>query len=185
VASAAWTFRIQKRKGRAMLDFFYLVKGANGITSLKVPVPWEGELAKEFRLADDMRGVGLFGAIVLLQQRISTLEQRISTLEAHRTMVPESTCPPQAKGKISHVKRMGRADRCRFGYRLDRNDDKRLVPDLEEQETIRHAQALEALGMSVREICRKLDQQGRNRRGKRWENAHSLLRDVLLRNKQS
>jgi hypothetical protein len=79
---------------------------------------------------------------------------------------------------------MGRADRVPFGWRLDPHDNKKLLPDREEQETIRRAQFLAAAGQSLREVCRRLDQEGRGRRGKRWQNAHSVLRVVLLRNKQ-
>ena len=79
---------------------------------------------------------------------------------------------------------MGRVDRLPFGWRLHPQDDKKLVPDKEEQKTIHQAQFLRAEGLSYREICRRLDQEGRPRRGKRWENGHSVLMGVLLRNKQ-
>ncbi|MGA7701322.1 MAG: recombinase family protein, partial [Thermoguttaceae bacterium] len=81
-------------------------------------------------------------------------------------------------------KRRGRVDRLPFGWRLHPHDNKKLLPDREEQETIRRAQFLAAAGVSLREICRRLDQEGRGRRGKKWEGSHSVLRTILLRNKQ-
>jgi hypothetical protein len=63
-------------------------------------------------------------------------------------------------------------------------DGKKLVPDSEEQKTICRAQFLRAAGLSFREVCQRLDQESRPRRGKRWENGYGVLRGVLLRNKQ-
>jgi hypothetical protein len=79
------------------------------------------------------------------------------------------------------IKRMGRVDRCRFGWRPDPRNNAKLLPDREEQETIGRARLLAAAGLSLREICRRLDRQGRPRRGKRWENAHGVLRGILRR----
>jgi hypothetical protein len=105
----------------------------------------------------------------------------------------ESTCftssIPTAKvngtgSQPTAIKRTGRADRLPFGWRLHPQDNKRLLLDREEQATIRRAQFLAAAGVSLREICRRLDQEGRGRRGKKWEGSHSILGAILLRNKQ-
>ncbi len=158
-----------------MLDWFYLCKDGQGNASLKVPPNLEAQLAEEFRRANDIRGVGLGAAIVVLQRRIAALESQ------NRPGPPESTRPQPAKGKLSAGKRLGRRDRCRFGYRVSRSDDTKLLPDVEEQETIRLAHVEAARGMSLREICRRLDGLGRGRRGKKWEGSHSVLRVILRR----
>ena len=88
---------------------------------------------------------------------------------------------PRIKPKANPAQRMGRRDRVPFGWKLDRRDDKKLVPDWDEQETIRYAQAAEAKGMGLRAICRYLDAMGRKRRGKRWAGAHGLIRAILER----
>jgi hypothetical protein len=99
--------------------------------------------------------------------------QRVASLEA--------CLAKRIRPKANPAQRMGRRDRVPFGWKLDRRDDKKLVPDWDEQETIRYAQAAAAKGLGLRAICRYLDAMGRKRRGKRWLGAHGLIRTVLER----
>ena len=78
-------------------------------------------------------------------------------------------------------RRMGRADRIPYGFRLAPADPKRLIPDEGEQETIRLARQYAAeTEASVYEVCRHLDGMGVPRRGgKAWRNAYRLMAKIL------
>ena len=163
-----------------MNDFFDISKDQWGNLVLKVPPYQQAALAEEMREGDrrDLRGVSVYAGLFILQTRIAALESICLTARIPSAKVNSTGNQPTT------IKRMGRVDRLPFGWRLHPQDDKKLVPDKEEQKTIRQAQFLRAKGLSLREICRRLDQEGRPRRGKRWENGHSVLMGVLLRNKQ-
>jgi hypothetical protein len=64
-----------------------------------------------------------------LCQRVAALEVRLA---------------PRIKPKANPGQRRGRRDRVPFGWKVDRRDDHKLVPDWDEQETIRHVQAARA-----------------------------------------
>lgn len=98
------------------------------------------------------------------------LEAKINTSRAMRKH--------QANGR-----RMGRADRCPFGYAPDPQDDSRLVPVASEQRTLEVIRASYEEGMSIRGICRHLDQTGHSRRGKSWKNAPAVVNSILKRMK--
>jgi len=83
----------------------------------------------------------------------------------------------------SNGRRMGRIDRLPFGMRLKAPgiDSTALEPDEAEQAAIARMKALEATGATPRAICRELDKEGVERRGKTWENAHCLVSKILRR----
>jgi hypothetical protein len=174
---------------------------------LKVQSGYESEVNGQIRLGRH-KGVPSYAAIIMLQNQIAGLEDRIVALqgqiESHHDAaisaveervatlesIPRVTEVGSAGGRVNAgqaptaIKRMGRADRPPFGWRLHPRDDKKLLPDREEQDTIHQARLLRSYGLSLREVCRRLDQQGRGRRGKKWEESHSILRAILLHNKQ-
>ena len=76
-------------------------------------------------------------------------------------------------------RRMGRADRCPFGFRA--GADKTLVVDEGEQAVIAKIVALRASGTTYRGICAELDREGVDRRGKTWEECHAFVRTILRR----
>ena len=122
--------------------------------------------------------MSLYAGVLILQARLAEVEAICLTAGIPSAKVKGARSQPAT------IKRTGRADRLPFGWRLDPHDDKKLLPDREEQETIRRAQFLAAAGQSLREVCRRLDQEGRDRRGKRWQNAHSVLGPILRREGQ-
>jgi hypothetical protein len=158
---------------------FYVSEDHRGNLCLKYPPSRDGEFAEEIRPGDkrDLRGVSINAALLILQQRLAEVEALCLT-----TQVPSAKVGT-IRSQPTSLKRRTRADRIPFGWRLDPRNDKRLLPDREEQATIRRAQFLAAAGVSLRESCRQLDNEGRGRRGKKWEGAHSVLRDILQRNK--
>ncbi len=160
-----------------MPDWFDIAKDDHGTISLKVPPSQEQDLAEVMRRSD-LRGLPLFAAMLVLQDRLAALEAICLTASIPTAKLGGDRSQPTA------IKRTGRVDRLPFGWRLDPHDNKKLLPDREEQETIRRAQFLAAAGLSLREVCRRLDQEGRGRRGKKWQGSHSVLRTILLRNKQ-
>jgi hypothetical protein len=162
-----------------MVDFFYVSENDRGNLCLKPPPTQEGELAEETRPGDrrNLRGVSLYAGVLILQKRLAELEAICLTAQVPSAKVNGSRSQPAS------LKRRTRADRVPFGWRLDPRDGKRLVPDRDEQTTIRRAQILAAAGHSLRESCRQLDKEGRGRRGKKWEGSHSVLAGILRRSK--
>ena len=157
-----------------MPEWFDVAKDDQGTISLKVPPSTEHYVAEQMRRSD-CQGVTVYTGLLILQTRLAALESIAS--------IPTAKLGGD-RSQPTTIKRRGRADRLLFGWRLHPQDNKKLVPDSEEQKTIRRAQVLAAAGLSFREVCRRLDQEGRGRRGKLWTGAHSVLRAVLLRNKQ-
>jgi hypothetical protein len=105
---------------------------------------------------------------------IAALEARVAALEARLA--------PRIKPKVDPTQRKSRRDRVPFGWKVDRRDDKKLVPDWNERETINLViDANKRKRMGPRAICRYLDARCRKRRGKRWVGAHSLIRTILAR----
>jgi hypothetical protein len=155
-----------------MITCLDVSKDDRGSLSLK-PLPGrESELAEEIRKSDRY-GVSAYAGLLLLQERLAKVEFICLTAS-----IPTA----KASGARSQSRRrQTRLDRLPFGWRLDPRDNKKLLPDREEQETIRRAQFLRAAGSSLREVCRRLDQEGRGRRGKKWEGSHSFLRAILER----
>lgn len=166
-----------ERRGKAMNDFFDVAKDQGGNLVLKVPPYQQAALAEEMREGDqrDLRGVSVYAGLLILQTRLAAVEAICLTASIPSANVKGTRSQPTT------IKRMGRVDRCRFGWRLDPHDGKKLLPDREEQATIRRAQFLAAAGESLREVCRRLDQEGRGRRGKPWTGAHSVLGAILDR----
>ncbi|MFZ1937121.1 MAG: recombinase family protein [Thermoguttaceae bacterium] len=160
-----------------MLSCLDVLKNDRGGYSLKAPPGRERELAEEIR-SNEFRNLSPFAGLLILQARLEEVESICLTASIPTAKVKGDRSQPTA------IKRTGRIDRLPFGWRLHPHDNKKLLPDREEQETIRRAQFLAAAGVSLREICRRLDQEGRGRRGKKWEGSHSILGTILLRNKQ-
>ena len=97
---------------------------------------------------------------------------------------PGSPPCPEATGHHRRSSRMGRPDRCLFGYRPHSKIPWRLVEDSDEQQTIQVIRqlALDHPEIGPRTICRTLDSLGRNRRGKRWATGgHSLVAAIIKR----
>ena len=89
-------------------------------------------------------------------------------------------------------RRMGRIDRVPFGFRADltsapnsRGNPGLIVPDADEQETLRLIHQAAGRGLTPRAICRHLDGLGRSRRGKCWVGAASVVSGILRRNGKS
>jgi hypothetical protein len=160
-----------------MPEWFDVAKDDQGTISLKVPPNVASYVAEQMRKSNN-QGVAVYTGLLILQTRLAALESICGSREVGSAMGNAGQAPRTA------IKRMGRVDRCRFGWRPDPRNNARLLPDREEQDTIGRARLLAAAKLSLREICRRLDQQGRDRRGKTWQNAHSVLRGILLRNKQ-
>ena len=108
--------------------------------------------------AIDLRGVTVYTGLVILQTRLAALE----SICGHSQIGSEAGRGNAGQAPRTAIKRMGRVDRCRFGWRPDPRNNAKLLPDQEEQETIGRARLLAAAGLSLREICRRLDQQGRD-----------------------
>ncbi len=158
------------------MQWFDVAKDDRG-TILKVPPSQEQDLAEVMRRSD-LSGLPLFAAILVLQDRLAALESICLTASIPTAKLGGDRSQPTA------IRRRTRADRVPFGWKLDARDNKKLIPDRQEQETIRRAQFLARAGLSLREVCRRLDQEGRGRRGKKWQGGHSVLTSVLRRNKQ-
>ena len=79
-------------------------------------------------------------------------------------------------------RRMGRVDRCPFGWRASGVPDGKLEADEQEQAIIARIVALRASGESYRSICRVLDQEGIGRRdGKTWATCPGMIPVILRR----
>jgi hypothetical protein len=157
-----------------MREWYDAARDEHGRLSIRVPRSDPDALKEELRKAD-IKGITAWAAILLLQDRVAELEAICLTAQVPSAKVNGSRSQPAS------LKRRTRADRVPFGWRLDPRDGKRLVPDRDEQTTIRRAQFLAAAGHSLRETCRQLDKEGRGRRGKKWEGSHSVLAGILRR----
>jgi DNA invertase Pin-like site-specific DNA recombinase len=78
-------------------------------------------------------------------------------------------------------RRMGRLDRCPFGWKPDPRNLNRLVEDVDEQETIRLVMEQHKQGIGGSAICRYLDQLGRPRRGKSWRGGRGMVQAIIDR----
>ncbi len=106
------------------MNVFHLARpNDRGVATLNVPPTYEADLAEEIRRSD-FRGVDMYAAILILQERIAALEAIPRVTE-----VASASGKPTAGQASKPIERLGRLDRCRFGYRPDPRDNKRLVPD--------------------------------------------------------
>lgn len=78
-------------------------------------------------------------------------------------------------------RRMGRRDRLPYGMRICKAAPVRMEEDYDEQQTIGRILELHKSGLNPRAICRQLDEEKYQRRGKTWEGAHRLVRDLIAR----
>jgi DNA invertase Pin-like site-specific DNA recombinase len=108
---------------------------------------------------------------------IFTLFSALAQLEREQIAERTSTAMlrHQAKGR-----RMTRADRCPYGWKVDPLGDDRLIEDDAEQAVIGRITRERQNGATLREIAAGLDRAGFPCRGGRWE--HSTVRSILLRN---
>lgn len=99
--------------------------------------------------------------------------------------VRESTAARTSAAMLHHqykgARRMGRADRVPFGFRVCEDDDQTLENDPEERQTILRILEMDQTGVSARGICRQLDREGHQRRGKTWGGAHQLVATIIER----
>ena len=104
---------------------------------------------------------------------IFTLFSALAQLE--REQIAERTSSAmlrhQAKGR-----RMTRADRCPFGWRIDPVDQTRLIEDGEEQGTIKRIRQAHQNGGGLREIARSLERAGISCRQGSW--SHTTIRSI-------
>ena len=112
-------------------------------------------------------GRAMFGmnAVWCQLEREQTIERTVTAMHHHQY-------GPSAR-------RMGRPDRCPFGFTAGPNGI--LEPEPTEQATIARIKELSATGMGHREITRQLDVEGIDRRGKSWKNGHGLIAAILHR----
>jgi hypothetical protein len=104
-----------------------------------------------------------------------------SLSEMDRMVRNAATSSGMLRNQYDRFRRMGRADRCPFGYAPDPKDGTRLIELPDEQLTLQLMRDAAAKGMGAREICRYLDKQNRDRRGKRWEGAAGIVMTILKR----
>lgn len=75
-------------------------------------------------------------------------------------------------------RRMTRADRVPWGWRIDGENAKRIVPCEDERAIARQVQEMQRQGMSLRAIAKELEQRGVQRRGNpAW--THSAIKTVI------
>lgn len=99
--------------------------------------------------------------------------------EYERDLTAERTSVSM-KAHQDHGRRMTRVGKIRYGWRINPEDDKRLVLDDDEQKVITIIKFIHAQDNGLRAICRALEQDGiRPRTGKKW--AHTLIKSVLER----
>lgn len=82
----------------------------------------------------------------------------------------------QSKGR-----RMGRADRCPFGWRPVAGTPGALEQVPEEQAAVARMRELRAAGATYRAICEALDKEGFGRRGKQWAGRPGVVKTILER----
>jgi hypothetical protein len=187
-----------------MPSLFDLSEDAHGNLSLRVPPDTKGAVDQEIQRSKyNGRRLSVYSlcytAISILQDQITALKAdqgtRIAALEdalaAAETRMDGFTVSirdlqagslaPRTKRKTDPTKRMGPKNLVPFGSKPDPHNDKNLVPDPDEEETISLALAERAKGAGLREICRRLDRMGRKRRGKPWVGGHAELGTILKR----
>ncbi len=126
-----------------MADYYFDVwKDDFGNLNLKIPPKLQGQCQEEFRSCGQ-RGLLVYYAVFALQSRLDQLEKRLISVESIPRVTEIASATDTVNGvqpPLSPLKRMGRADLCRFGYRPDPRNNAKLLPDKEEQATIRRAQ---------------------------------------------
>jgi len=96
---------------------------------------------------------------------IFTLFSALAQLE--REQIQERTSSAMLKHQ-ANGRRMTRADRCPYGWKVDPDAPERLAEDAEEQATIARIRQAHKNGGGLREIARSLDRAGIDCRGGRW-----------------
>lgn len=138
-------------------------------------------------LAERLNGAG--ADLAVIQENVNTrspMGRFIFTLfsalaQLEREQIQERTSSAMLKHQASG-RRMTRADRCPYGWRIDPNDETRLAIAPEEQATIARIRQAHKNGGGLREIARSLDRAGIDCRGGRW--SHTTIRSILRRARQ-
>jgi DNA invertase Pin-like site-specific DNA recombinase len=107
---------------------------------------------------------------------IFTLFSALAQLE--REQIQERTSSAMLKHQ-ANGRRMTRADRCPYGWKVDPDAPERLAEDADEQATIERIRQARKNGGGLREIARMLDRAGIDCRGCRW--SHTTIRSILNR----
>lgn len=138
-------------------------------------------------LAERLNGAG--ADLAVIQENVNTrspMGRFIFTLfsalaQLEREQIAERTSSAmlrhQAKGR-----RMTRADRCPYGWRIDPVDPTRLIEDGEEQGIIKRIRQAHRDGGGLREIARSLERAGIFCRQGSW--SHTTIRSILNRSGQ-
>lgn len=135
-------------------------------------------------LAERLNGAG--ADLAVIQENVNTrspMGRFIFTLfsalaQLEREQIQERTSSAMLKHQ-ANGRRMTRADRCPFGWRIDPTDPTRLSVAPEEQATIARIRQAHKNGGGLREIARSLDRAGIDCRGGRW--SHTTIRSILRR----
>ncbi len=138
------------------------------------------------RVLEHLRAKGV--ELMLLTEQIDTTTPMgrcmyhvmASFAQLYREQISERTSNAMRRHQ-ANGRRMGRADRVPFGYRVADDDSREIIPDQGEQSIISMIADLRTTGMSHRGICGELDDQRIGRRGKTWEGAHGLVDKILRR----
>jgi DNA invertase Pin-like site-specific DNA recombinase len=107
---------------------------------------------------------------------IFTLFSALAQLE--REQIAERTSNAMLRHQ-ANGRRMTRADRCPYGWRVDPAAPDRLIEDAKEQAIIVRIKQDRQRGLRPRAIARALDADGIDCRGHRWH--HSAVRSILRR----
>ena len=107
---------------------------------------------------------------------IFTLFSALAQLE--REQIQERTSSAMLKHQ-ANGRRMTRADRCPYGWKVDPDSPDRVVEEVEEQAVISRICQERRRGRGLREIARGLDQAGIDSRGCLW--SHTTIRSILNR----
>jgi DNA invertase Pin-like site-specific DNA recombinase len=134
--------------------------------------------------------LGTAGAdLAVIQESVNTrspMGRFIFTLFSALAQVEREQIADQTSGAMlrhqANGRRMGRVDRCPYGWKPDPADPARLAEDADEQATIARIKEERGKGRGLREIARALDQAGIQCRCGRW--SHSAVRSVLLRSER-
>jgi len=101
--------------------------------------------------------------------------------QLEREQLAERTSDAMRRHQASG-RRMGRLDRCPYGYEPAGEDGAMLVPVHQEQTAIEMMRAAKERGMSFRNIGEHLDRAGfRRRNGQTWRTAPGLIAKILRR----
>ena len=134
-------------------------------------------------LAERLNGAG--ADLAVIQKNVNTrspmgvcLHAFSALAQLEREQIAERTSSAMLRHQATG-RRMTRADRCPYGWRVHPSDLTRLIVDVDEQGTVARFCQAHKNGAGLREICRILDRAGIDCRGGRW--SHTTIRSILKR----